>query len=235
MSARSNQPRATRRKVTAHAVTLLGLLFLGCSSTVLYQRSAASAMNPQDGVSVVFSPAPAVPSNASLERDIVWYVSNALQTEFPTLRIVSGEEFLRTAFPGLTGDAAALSGESLRASLQSRDLRDRVLPLAVHYLIVVGGGTVQGQRSGGGYCGAWYHGAGCFGFWAWRRQSSFSATVYDLRAAVSVGSVHVTVTGRPWVTVIAIVPIGLPAFTESWAGGKLGAGVVNLLRGTDAR
>ena len=62
-----------------------------------------------------------------------------------------------------------------------------------------------------------------------------AASLYDLQQAVSVGSVLVTVRGRPLVAVIAIVPVGLSAFTESWACGTLGAGVVKLLRGTDRR
>lgn len=219
------------------AVISLGswLLFSGCSSTVLYQRDAASTPNPHDGVSVVFAATPALPSQASVGRDIVWYVSDALRSDFPTLRLVSEEEFIRTAFPGLPPDAAPLSNESLRTSPQLGELREQVSALAVRYLIVVDGGTVQRDRSGGGYCGAWYRGGGCFGFWIWRRESVLSASLYDLQQAVSVGSVRVTVRGRPWVTVIAVVPVGLPAFTESWACGKLGAGVVKLLRGTDGR
>lgn len=206
------------------AVFAAAPLWGACASQVVPSRQASFSVEPDDGVSVIFSPQVSPGTTSTLGQEMVDCVTRSIQITLPAVRAVSSDEFHRVAFPDVAAEVAPLSSESLGYLLNQSDFRDRIASLRVRYLILVGGATVQPRPWGDGGCAY-----GCFGLLVWKRETRVWASVFDLKQGVSVGQVETTVTGRPWFAIIGIFPLGMPSFTESWACGKLGAGVAQFL------
>lgn len=203
------------------------LVSLGCATKLTQSGGLWSSVEAGVAVTVMPSSVGSGPADA-LSRDLVRCVGDSIQGKLPDVRIVAAEDFARAAFPELPLEAAPLSPESLAVLFEDARFLAGVERSGVRFLITVAGRTTQplleGQFSGG-------QGLPPAGFWMWGRESSVSATVYDLRARSDVGKVEVEVSGRPWFALIGGLPLGAPSFTESRACGRLGGAVVELLRG----
>lgn len=206
-----------------------GLLSVGCmSSQVRGAGEAAVALGPEEAVAILLHhhSRQSTTEAHAVEAEIVGCLSRPLRATHPNLRIVSPEEFRRTTFPDLAPDAAPRSPRYLLLLLHHPTFRERITPLNLRYLIVVGGRTDQ-EMGGGCVSGP---GAGAC-IVLWERNSQFGAVVLDLKEGRSPEEIQVSVEGTAWL--FLPFPIGLPAPTESRACEDLGQRIAQFLSSED--
>ncbi len=187
-----------------------------------YSQGGASPIDPGAGLSIVAE----VDASPALGQEIVDCVTTALVSGLPQARLVPYDEIHSSLFPGLPWAAAPLGRSSLEAFSRDESFQDRVAAAGVRYIVTVEGYTIQPKPAGGLGC-AYY---GCWGGWVWRRDSTVRASILDLVNGEVAGGVEARVSGRPWLGVLGIFPIGAPSFTEFWACRTLGQGILDLLR-----
>jgi len=204
-------------------------LLPGCASKVTYPRTSSVVVEPAVGLTVVFSSAIAPGTRQGLGEDAADCVKSAIAESVPRARLVSREQFQRGVFPDVSFEALPLSRESLALLSKDEAFRERTRATGVRYLVTVGGGTDQPRPWGGGVCGGGPGGAGCAGFWLWKRDSTLWAEIIDLESGEAAARVEAAVSGRPWFMILGIFPLGAPSFTETWACHKLGRGVAEFL------
>lgn len=238
---------AAGRKSRCLAIGLLatGLLWVGCTTVQVREvREIRAGIEPHEGVTIVPLILAWVPPRP-LDKAKAWEpfeeragadeiadcIGKVIRRAYPTLRIVPRDEFRRAAFPDLDPEAAPKSPDYLTLLLDHPVFRERIAPLGVRYLIFVGGRTEQQHNWGGIECGAGYGGAACLGVVVWDRTSRLAASILDLKQTRSAGEMHAAASGHPWLAILGILPLGLPAFTESRACEDLGGNIARFLAG----
>jgi hypothetical protein len=215
------------RRVSRFAIALL--LVSACASKVSYPPTDSVVVDPTVGLSVVFFPDRAPGTRQGLGDDAADCVWSAIADGVPRARLIPLAQFQRGVFPDVPLEALPLSHESLTVLSKDEAFRGRVQATGIRYLVTVGGGTDQPRPWGDGVCGGGPGGAGCVGFWLWKRDSTLWAEIVDLASGEPVAKVEAAVSGRPWFMVLGIFPLGAPSFTETWACHKLGQGVAEFL------
>lgn len=135
-------------------------------------------------------------------------------------RLLSAEDFKRTAFPNLSPDSAPTDPESIRLLLTHPTLLRRIAPLNLRYLVYVMSETERRETIDvwGGIGGA--HGAAIAGYKEWEQSSKYSFLVVDAKAIEDVGSADARSAGTGWQTMgFVIVPfaLGYESATEKQA------------------
>jgi hypothetical protein len=149
----------------------------------------------------------------------------------PPVSIMDAEDLRSALFPWLERSTAPSGAERLLALIAQSAVQRKLAALGVRYLVDFSGGTTMDIGRGGIFCGAGYGGGGCLGF-AWgSRESSFRATVLDVRQAMEVAAEAVQERGGVYVPAL-ILPIPLIAATETAACDALAVRVHGLVTGT---
>ncbi len=209
---------------------LLGLaLVYGCASKITHTRADSAVVDPTIGFTIVSFPVLAPETNERLGERTVECVASAIANNMPKARVITGEQFRSSVLFDLPPESWPLSRESLEALGTDEALRGRAAAAKISYIIAVGGQTTQRRPRGGGVTLAGAGGAGIFGFWLWERDSTLWAEIVEVASGKLVDKVEATVSGRPWLLMAGILPLGAPSFTETWACYKLGEGVVEAL------
>ena len=156
-----------------------------------------------------------------LERDAVRCIGEAVAKAYPSVRIVSPDEFRRAAFPDLPAETAPYSSEYLLLILNDARFLQRIAPLRLRYLISVSAATEQSVVGAGA--------GGAAGLIVWDRRTHFTAAVLDIKQAQPTGELRGSASGSPWVFIIGGVPLGVPSMTESQACEELGKSVTRFL------
>ena len=191
--------------------------------------SADREVDPTIGLSILSSPAFAPETSKGLGEKTVECVASAIVNGVPKARVVAAEQFRSSVLFDQPLGSWPLSRESLEALSTDEVIRGRAAAAGIGYVITVGGQTTQPRPRGGGVTLGGAGGAGIFGFWLWERESTLWAEIVDVASGQSVAKVEATVSGRPWVLMAGIFPLGAPSFTETWACYKLGQGIVEVL------
>jgi hypothetical protein len=214
------------------ALLATALIVGGCTQvSVLNFREMPTLIEPHDAVAVVVSG-----EITDLAANAEGCVNKALKGAFPALRIISSDDFYRTAFPDADPDKSVRASTDISALLKEPDFRERIAPLGLRYLLLIEGGT---QQKGEPFFGGEGGGLGAitaFG-WSGERTSSLWASVLDMKMYRPAGYVFVEASGKPGWMCVGMGPFCLPfgavAFTESGACGKVGEGVVQFLKGEE--
>jgi len=156
----------------------------------------------------------------------------ALSADAAGPRVMRGDDLRDALYPWFEEPL----DEKAAAALLARSLtRQRMAEIGVRYVAIVNGATTSrladGVGSGGSgvmLCGAGAGGAGCFGLMMWERRSSVSATLWDMKAGGSVGSLNVAVSGTNVMPAL-VLPVPLIMPTESAACSTLGERLQRLL------
>jgi len=216
------------------------LLLAGCTTAQVREaREGATGIEPHEAIAIIIdsysSPnrinsSPDSPNETrAIENELGGCLSETIRKAHPTLRIVSPDEFRQAVFSYQFPEGEAQIQEYLALLVNQPAIRDRMAFLRIRYLISVGGATHQGTLEGGGFAAVAPGGGGFFGFWSADRQSRLKATVFDLKQAGTSRKLHAEASGRPWLAIVVIVPIGAPAFTESRACRDLGEAIAKFL------
>ena len=211
------------------------ILWTGCTTAQMQlTREMRTQIEPHDAVAIV------APREAEGSEDISFAtaalncISTALRDTYPALKIVSADQFYRTAFPDLTAEQTPHATNYRSLLAEDPKFRERISRLGLRYLISVEGRTYQKAEPIIGLIGGPGGGATVLGV-GWDRKSNLTASILDIKQSLGAGEVRASASGKPWfVCVGALVfcaPLGAPAFTEGKACKELGEGVVKFLAG----
>lgn len=143
-------------------------------------------------------------------------VGNRLSQLTPPVKVISADTVGLELFPWLEPSTAPKSVEELRNLLSTPAIKNKMRALGVGYLLEFHGGTKTNIPGGGILCGVATGGGGCFGY-AWgSRESSFNATILDIKDKNKLSKAISTQKGGVYVPAF-IFPIPIMAATESKA------------------
>jgi hypothetical protein len=212
--------------MTALLVTVFLLSLLGCvTGTVKTAPQKIAPITSKESIVILAYRELEIETSAftQTEEELVACLSTPIKSVYPDLYIVPPDEFRRIAFPDLRAEKAPTRPESLALLLDHSVFKERVAKLGLRYLIVVGALTKQPEPESWGGCALGMTGGGCLGVVVWDQESRMAASILDLREPVKPNELTETVTGNPWFAVIGVIPLAMPAPTESKACTDLGA------------
>jgi hypothetical protein len=118
------------------------------------------------------------------------------------------------------GDCADAETDGHTSCWRDPAFGERVAASGVRYLVWLDGSTRKVDGGGSIACGAAPGAAGCIGFGWWENESSYEATIWDLKQAKSAGSVGTNVSGTS-ALVGAVVPLPFIARVQATACQRL--------------
>ncbi len=198
---------------------LLSACTAGRPSAPLSPQSVAST---PDGVLVVFvRKFSYAPYTDSASDSIVNCIEKEIGAGQTGRRFVAYEEFRRLAFPDIEPQSAPRDPEYLKILLEDPKFRERIKPLAIRFLVFVGGVTKAAPTGGAAIAGCCAGGV-LIAYVQWDKATDLGATVLDLTHQVSVTKLEASASGTAWLLIVEVVPIGAPAETESQSCHQLG-------------
>lgn len=215
--------------------TALGLAIFfaaaGCATSEVQERwEASTRIVPDEAVTIIltakFLAGWGIGLRGGDEEGIARCVGRAMRTVSPMLRLIPPGEFRASLFPWFERATAPDSLVELASLLNKPLIQEQIATLGIRYVIAVTGDTTKGQDKGGilpSY-------SGLIGYKWWDRQSQLSATVWDLKATRSLGTVEVSASGRDSLLAF-ILPIYIGAPTERTACRDLGQQLARYLTG----
>jgi hypothetical protein len=216
----------------------VGCLIVGCSTvTMRGADESLLSLGHDEAIVVIMSSHRNIPpkKTSSSFMAIETCVAETIREVSPSLRVVMADEFRHTAFPGLDFEEIPRSQEYILLLLKNQQFSEAVASHKVRYLLLMTGNTTDlMNKSGDIVCGAGYGGGGCLGLAVWDKTSSLQASIIDVKHASPVGDFEVSVTGKPWLAVVGIVPVGLPSFPEHMVCEELGKAVAKTMKVDDA-
>jgi hypothetical protein len=211
------------------------LLFVcGCTDVQVHEnRRSTTDIGVNEKISLILdrSSIKDIEDAYEMEEKIEACINKALNKLEPPVQTVSAEIFRNTAFPGIDYSSVPSSIESLTTLIKSDEFRKRIKPLGLRYLLALHTEYSTRNDSYGGCTGTLNGPPFCLAFIKWENETKLSACVLDLSNGCNAGEVMAKATGHPWLFVVWIAPIGLPAFTESPACNALGKQVASFITG----
>jgi hypothetical protein len=199
----------------------------------LEPSATATATSPDDGIMLVFY------RELSLEADVddivdetrvIECTGETIRRDRPQQRIVSFDEFRRTAFPNLPPESAPRNPKYLSMLLQRTDFQDRIRPLGIRHIAFIGGVT-KTTEDGGIQCGGIPGAGGCLGLITWDKKTRLGATVLDLKYSQRTENLNASSSGTSWFAFINIFFIGFPSDTVGPVCQDLGTRLAHYLNG----
>lgn len=158
-------------------------------------------------------------------------VGNRLSQLSPSVKVISADTLRLELFPWLEPSTAPKSIEELRNFLANPAITNKMHALGVGYMLEFHGGTKTDIPGGGILCGVFAGGGGCLGY-AWgSRESSFNATILDIKDKNKLSKAVSTQKGVVYVPAF-VIPMPIMAATESKACQDLASQIHALVKGT---
>jgi hypothetical protein len=210
---------AVRAAATA-SLTLLGILLSGCvTSTVQQVREANTGMLATD--SIVVLGRRTRPSSAETELDFVSCVSKNVSSGRDKLNVIREQDFLDALFPWFEPRTAPVHTTDLPQLINQAPLAQRLNEIGLRYVVWIDGTTRRTESSGSLTCSVTAAGAGCFGFLTWENDSSYEASIWDVRTGASVGKISSDAVGTSYMPAV-VVPLPFIAPVRSSACSTMG-------------
>jgi len=171
------------------------------------------------GEAVVILAKPQV-EGAGAEDGFMDCVSDGLKGGKHNIAVHGNDEFVDAMFPWFEPGTAPAKPEAVATLLTRPGVSEKVAASGVRYVVWLDGSTQKTDGGGSIACGAAPGAAGCIGFGWWEKESSYEATVWDLKQAKSAGSVGTNVTGTSAI-IGAVVPLPFIARVQSAACNRL--------------
>lgn len=208
------------------ASSLAAVACLAGCSTVQVQHTGGSsgAVEPGDALTVVLDYTGGSPEEAAkLEVKLSECVQQALHEAGRALKLIPSEEFRRLVFPDFDITSAPRSIESLVSLLKVPQFRQKIDSLQLRYLVTVKEETSSRSEAvavGGGYPGWGILGSGH------EKRTELMARIIDMKSASETDVVSTTAESTGFYGLVVILPIIVPAMTESTACQHFGREVV---------
>lgn len=221
---RCGVPTSWHSRWRRHLVALFCIVCLwqGCTEVAVQRGATTSAgISPRDGLTAMLHFYRDMPVNAmeKAERKISDCIADGVRAAKLDARVVPPDEFRRVAFPGLLFEEIPRSPESLIPLVAHPGFQERIVALHLRYLVIVTGGTAERETFSEGGCAP---PGGCIALRVVDRRSHLGALIVDVKQARTVEELRVEASGHPWIAIIGILPVGLPAFTKHRACEEFG-------------
>ena len=199
----------------AFVVAVVGVLTAaGCVTTTVQEiRQATTGIKSNESVVVLGR------HNASAdesEDDFINCVSSNLSGGNNKVGVISESAFVDAMFPWFEPRTAPLNTSDLPEIVNQPILADKLDSIGVRYVIWIEGNTHRTSQGGAMTCSVSVTGLGCFGFLSWENDSSYEASIWDIRHATSVGKVSSDANGTSYVPAV-VVPIPFIARVQTGA------------------
>jgi hypothetical protein len=191
----------------------------GCvTNTIQEIREAETGMEAHE--SIVVLGRRTLPSNTETEFGFVTCVSRSLRGGGNKVNVIDEDEFRDALFPWFEPRTAPANTSDLPEIISQPNLVQRLEELGLRYLVWIDGDTDRTDSGGSLTCSLTTAGAGCFGFLTWENDSSYEASVWDIRNGTSVGRISSEAVGTSYMPAV-IVPLPLIARVRASACNSL--------------
>lgn len=195
-------------------------LLAGCvTNTVQEVREASTGISANE--SVVVLGRRTRPSNAETELDFISCVSKHLGNGSDKINVIVEQDFLDAVFPWFEPRTAPVNTSDLPELIGQAPLSERLNSIGLRYLVWIDGATQRTEQSGSLTCSVSPAGGGCFGFLTWENDSSYEASIWDVRTGKSVGKISSDAVGTSYMPAV-ILPLPIIAPVRSSACDTLG-------------
>ena len=201
--------------------TLVGLMLVtaawttgGCvDATIEQYRQGAAQMGTSERVVVLGRRH----NNAyETESSFVDCVGDSLATNRNGLAVVPERQFVNDLFPWFEPRTAPLKTSELPELLENPLVSERLRDKGLRYLIWLDGSTNTTDSAGSMTCTISPGGGGCFGFVTWNRDSSYEASIWDLREHKNVGRISSDASGTSYMPAV-VLPVPIIARVQAQA------------------
>ncbi len=197
------------------ALLALAVPLAGCvTATVQEVREAATGMESHE--SIVVLGRRTLPSTQETEFGFVDCVSKNMRGGSRGINVIDEQEFRDAMFPWFEPRTAPANTSDLPEIINQPNLARRLKELGLRYLVWVEGDTDRTDAGGSLTCSVTTAGAGCFGFLTWENDSSYEASVWDIRSGASVGKISSDAVGTSYMPAV-VVPLPFIARVRSSA------------------
>jgi hypothetical protein len=194
---------------------LAGSLLSGCMTTRIEEsKNIETGIN--DGESIVIIEASYHVTTSNTEDGFVDCVTSAVQRGSNGLNVYPDEDFVDALFPWFEPRTMPQGPESLAELLKRPGIATQLNNSGVRYIVWLNGDTERTNGGGSLSCAVGPGGGGCFGLAWWENDSSYEASVWDVRKGVSAGEVSAAVHGTSMVPAL-IIPLPFIARTQKAA------------------
>ncbi len=150
------------------------------------------------------------------EKSFVECVSKKLQSGRKPFRITEQAQFVDLMFPYFEPELAPNNPYEMPALLAKPGVLDRINDIGVRYVIWIDGSTETLDQGGSMTCAFGGAGGGCLGI-TWReKESSYEASIWDLKRQRVAGTISAQTKGTSYMPAL-IIPIPLIARTAKVA------------------
>ena len=210
------------------APALLALL-AGCMHARTDEsRELPTAITSEESVVVLAKPQI---EGAGAESKFLDCVSEHMKAGSTLIKVHSNEAFTDRLFPWFEPGTVPTRPEGVAAVLAQPGVSEQIAASGVRYVVWLDGGTRKTDSGGSLACGIAPGAAGCIGFGWWEKESSYEATVWDLKQSRSVGSIGTNVKGTSAI-VGAIVPLPFIARVQGTACNRIATQLHSFLAGS---
>ena len=126
------------------------------------------------------------------------------------INVKQEKEFVDRMFPYFEPRLAPANPQALPKLLAKPGVVDQIAEIGVRYLIWIDGDTKTVDQGGSMSCALSPGGGGCLGMNWWERESSYEASIWDLKNAEVAGTISAEATGTSYMPAL-IIPIPLVA------------------------
>lgn len=195
------------------AIALLSLC-CGCVTTTVQEiRQASTGIASNESVVVLGRHNNSADES---EDEFISCVSNNLSGGSNGVGVVPEAQFVDAMFPWFEPRTAPLNTSDLPQIVNQPILADRLDSIGVRYVIWIEGNTHRASQGGAMSCSASVAGAGCFGFLTWENDSSYEASIWDIKNGRAVGKVSSDANGTSFMPAV-VVPIPIIARVQTGA------------------
>lgn len=150
------------------------------------------------------------------EMNFVDCVGTALARGDGGMAVIPEPQFVDELFPWFEPRTAPLRTEDLPGLLSNPLVADRIESQGLRYLVWLDGSTNTTDQAGSMTCTISPGGGGCFGFVSWARDSSYEASIWDLRTLENIGRISTDASGTSYMPAL-IVPVPIIARVQAQA------------------
>ena len=193
----------------------LPCIVIGACTTARVEDTRQTATGIQEGESVVIM-ARSYHLGNETEMSFIDCVGSAVSRGSGGLRVVPSGEFVDSLFPWFEPRTAPSDTKALPDFMERPGVAEMIAEKGVRYMIWLDGDTDRVAGGGSLSCAVGPGGGGCFGFAWWQNDSKYEATVWDLTALESAGTISTDVSGTSFLPAV-VIPVPLIARTKSKA------------------
>ena len=208
-----------------------GLVFVmtGCvTATVQEVREATTGM--AGGESIVVLGRRHRPTPGETELDFVSCISDTMGRGNEGVTVIGEQAFMDAMFPWFEPRTAPVNTSDLPEIIAHPALANRLEEIGLRYLVWIDGNTQRTESAGSMTCSITTAGAGCFGFLSWENDSSYEASIWDVKTGSAVGKVSSDANGTSYMPAI-VVPVPLIARVKASACSTLATQLKSFLIG----